>query len=111
MKQGHVVGTKKEKKGASDWYKQIEEENIRKIEGPGKQSSRRVSRSEPLGGDTLLAALGSPTYASTQEMIVSTTVAEIAPVAPYPFTPPSCRRKHKPVVPSIPRCMHGSVPR
>ena len=32
MKRGHVVGTKKEKKGASEWYKQIEEENIRKIE-------------------------------------------------------------------------------
>ena len=32
MKRGHVTGTKKEKKGASDWYKQIEEENIHKIE-------------------------------------------------------------------------------
>jgi hypothetical protein len=32
MKRGHVIGTKKERKGASDWYRQIEEENIRKIE-------------------------------------------------------------------------------
>ena len=32
MKHGYVTGTKKEKKGASDWYRKIEEENIRKIE-------------------------------------------------------------------------------
>ena len=32
MKRGHVVGTKRERKGASDWYKQIEEANIRRIE-------------------------------------------------------------------------------
>jgi hypothetical protein len=32
MQHGHVTGTKKERKGASDWYKAIEEENIRKIE-------------------------------------------------------------------------------
>jgi hypothetical protein len=32
MKHGHVTGTKREKKGASDGYKAIEEENIRKIE-------------------------------------------------------------------------------
>ena len=32
MKRGHVTGHKKERKGSSDWYKQIEEENIRKIE-------------------------------------------------------------------------------
>ena len=32
MKHGHVTGTKKERKGASDWYKAIEEENIRRIE-------------------------------------------------------------------------------
>lgn len=31
MKYGHVTGTKKERKGASDWYKQIEEENIARI--------------------------------------------------------------------------------
>ena len=28
MKRGHVVGTKKEKKGASDWYKAIEQANL-----------------------------------------------------------------------------------
>jgi hypothetical protein len=32
MKRGHVTGHKRERKSASDWYKQIEEENIRKIE-------------------------------------------------------------------------------
>ena len=32
MKHGHVTGTKRVRKGASDWYKAIEEENIRKIE-------------------------------------------------------------------------------
>ena len=32
MKRGHVKGTKQEKPGASDWYKALEEENIRKIE-------------------------------------------------------------------------------
>ena len=32
MKRGHVVGTKKERKGASEWYKAIEEEHIRRIE-------------------------------------------------------------------------------
>jgi hypothetical protein len=32
MKHGHVTGTKRERKGASDWYKAIEEENIRRIE-------------------------------------------------------------------------------
>jgi hypothetical protein len=32
MKHGHVTGHKQERKGASDWYTQIEEENIRKIE-------------------------------------------------------------------------------
>jgi hypothetical protein len=32
MKYGHVTGEKKERKGATDWYKHIEEENIRKIE-------------------------------------------------------------------------------
>jgi hypothetical protein len=32
MKRGHCKGTKKERKGAADWYKAIEEENIRKIE-------------------------------------------------------------------------------
>ena len=32
MKRGHVTGTKRERKGASDWYKELEEANIRQIE-------------------------------------------------------------------------------
>jgi hypothetical protein len=32
MKRGHVTGHKRERKGASDWYKQIEEEWIKKVE-------------------------------------------------------------------------------
>jgi hypothetical protein len=33
MKWGHVTGHKKERKGSQDWYKALEEENIRRIEG------------------------------------------------------------------------------
>jgi hypothetical protein len=36
MQHGHVTGHKKERKGASDWYKAIEEANIRKIEAEGQ---------------------------------------------------------------------------
>jgi len=32
MKRGHVTGHKKERKGASDWYRQIEAENLARIE-------------------------------------------------------------------------------
>ena len=32
MKRGHVTGTKKARKGATDWYRQIEEEWIKKVE-------------------------------------------------------------------------------
>jgi hypothetical protein len=32
MKRGHVTGHKRERKGDSDWYRKIEEENIRRIE-------------------------------------------------------------------------------
>lgn len=32
MKRGHVTGSKRERTGASDWYKQIEEAAIRKVE-------------------------------------------------------------------------------
>jgi hypothetical protein len=35
---GHCAGTKKEKKGASDWYKAIEEEAIRKVEAQQAQA-------------------------------------------------------------------------
>ena len=32
MKRGHVTGTKAEKKGASDWYKAIEQAHLERIE-------------------------------------------------------------------------------
>jgi hypothetical protein len=32
MKRGHVKGTKRERKGASDWYRACEEEHIRRVE-------------------------------------------------------------------------------
>jgi len=32
MKRGHLTGRKKERKGASDWYRQIEEGHIRRVE-------------------------------------------------------------------------------
>ena len=32
IKRGHVTGTKREKKGAQNWYKPIAEANIRRIE-------------------------------------------------------------------------------
>ncbi len=32
MKHGHVTGHKKEHKGASDWYKAIEAEHLKRIE-------------------------------------------------------------------------------
>ena len=32
MKRGHCYGTKRERKGASDWYRQIEAENLARIE-------------------------------------------------------------------------------
>jgi len=37
MSRGHVTGHKKERKGSSDWYKAIEEENIRRIEAEWQQ--------------------------------------------------------------------------
>ncbi len=42
MKRGHVVGTKTERKGNADWYRAIEEENIRRIEAEwqAKQASK-----------------------------------------------------------------------
>jgi hypothetical protein len=41
MKRGHVKGTKREKKGSTDWYRKIEAENIAKIEAEwqAKQSA------------------------------------------------------------------------
>ena len=32
MKHGHVRGTKTERTGASDWYKAIEAQNLKRIE-------------------------------------------------------------------------------
>jgi hypothetical protein len=32
MKHGHVTGTKTERTGASDWYKAIEAEHLKRIE-------------------------------------------------------------------------------
>jgi hypothetical protein len=32
MSRGHVTGHKKERKGSSDWYKQIEVEHLARIE-------------------------------------------------------------------------------
>ena len=42
MKRGHVTGHKVEGKHASDWYRHIEEENIRRIEAEwqAKQASK-----------------------------------------------------------------------
>jgi hypothetical protein len=42
MKRGHVTGHKKKRQGSTDWYKEIEEAHIRRIESewaakqPGK---------------------------------------------------------------------------
>jgi hypothetical protein len=38
VKRGHCYGTKKERKGASDWYKEIEAEAIRKVEAQQAQA-------------------------------------------------------------------------
>ena len=32
MKMGHTTGHKKEKRGSQDWYRAVEEANIRRIE-------------------------------------------------------------------------------
>jgi hypothetical protein len=32
MKWGHVTGHKRERKGSSDWYREIEEEECRRVE-------------------------------------------------------------------------------
>jgi len=32
MKRGHVTGSKRERTGAGDWYKELEEATIRRIE-------------------------------------------------------------------------------
>jgi hypothetical protein len=42
MKRGHVTGHKKERKGSTNWYKQIEEANIRRIEA--EWAAKQVSK-------------------------------------------------------------------
>ena len=42
MKRGHVTGHKHERKGSTDWYKQIEEENIRSIEAEWQARQQQV---------------------------------------------------------------------
>jgi hypothetical protein len=32
MKMGHCTGTRKEKPGASDWYRELEAETLRRLE-------------------------------------------------------------------------------
>jgi hypothetical protein len=32
MKKGHCTGQKRERKDSTDWYRSIEEENIRRVE-------------------------------------------------------------------------------
>jgi hypothetical protein len=51
MKRGHVTGTKRERKGANDWYKQIEEESIRKIEAAWQATSASDEYYQESDGD------------------------------------------------------------
>ena len=44
MQRGHVTGTKRERTGASDWYKAIEAEHLKRIEASGRRSSRQASK-------------------------------------------------------------------
>jgi hypothetical protein len=37
MKHGHVTGHKKERKGASDWYRKYAQENLERIEREWKE--------------------------------------------------------------------------
>lgn len=43
MKRGHVTGYKKERTGASDWYRSIENENIRRVE-EAEQAKQQASK-------------------------------------------------------------------
>ena len=43
MQFGHTTDTKRERKGASDWYKHLEEANIRRIEA-GWQGKQQASK-------------------------------------------------------------------
>jgi hypothetical protein len=46
MKFGHCRGTKKEKRGASDWYKTIEAEHLARID---KEWAEREAAKPPAG--------------------------------------------------------------
>lgn len=41
MKRGHVTGHKKERKGASDWYREIEQANLERIEKEWQEQQRQ----------------------------------------------------------------------
>ena len=43
MKRGHVVGTKRERQGAGDWYKAIEDEHLKRIEAEW-QATQQASK-------------------------------------------------------------------
>ena len=47
MKHGHVTGKKQERKGSTEWYKQIEEEHIRQIEAAWQVQQPSPERSVP----------------------------------------------------------------
>jgi hypothetical protein len=49
MKQGHVVGTKRERQGASDWYKAIEAEHLKQIEA--EWQAKQQASSDEYGGE------------------------------------------------------------
>ena len=44
MSRGHCTGHKKERKGSTDWYKTIEEENIRRIEAEWQAQQQQVQQ-------------------------------------------------------------------
>lgn len=46
MKRGHVTGSKRERKGTSDWYRQIEEENLRAVETAQEQKTASAQRGQ-----------------------------------------------------------------
>ena len=44
MKRGHVTGHKKERKGASHWYKAIYEEEIRRVEAEWAMKAQQAAQ-------------------------------------------------------------------
>ena len=53
MKHGHVTGTKKERTGAGDWYREIEAENIHRME-----TEWQAKQEENLPARTAVAKMG-----------------------------------------------------